>query len=200
MSDARPRKSPARRDARNKLVLLTLLCLAPIVASYLAYYVIRPDVRSNYGDLIEPQRPVPTLTLHTLDGRPYDLSSLHGKWLMLMVSGGDCDKACQDKLYQMRQVRLTTGKERERVERVWLITDSVPLSTLIMREYDGTQMLRAGPAELVAWLPIVHGGAISDSIYVIDPHGHLMMRFPHNADPSRIKRDIARLLAASSIG
>ena len=200
MSETPALELKRRREARQKLGLLVLLCLAPIVASYLAYYVFRPGVRSNYGELIEPQRPVPPLELHTLDGRPFALSSLEGRWLMVMVDGGACGHSCPDKLYHMRQVRLTTGKDRERVERVWLISDAEPLSEQVMHAYDGTLMLRARPDELRSWLPVQDATAISDHIYIVDPHGHLMMRFPKDADPNRTKRDLARLLAASSIG
>ena len=100
----------------------------------------------------------------------------------------------------MRQVRLTAGKERERVERVWLVADAEPLSTMLMREYDGTRMLRADPAELRAWLPAAAGGDVRDHIFVVDPLGNLMMRFPKDADPNQTKKDLAKLLRASGIG
>jgi hypothetical protein len=35
---------------------------------------------------------------------------------------------------------------------------------------------------------------------MIDPLGNLMMRFPKNADPNKIKKDISKLLRASAIG
>ena len=179
------------------------ICAAPVFASYYVYYFVRPDARSNYGTLIDPQRPMPALHLKTLDGRPFDSTTLRGKWAMVMVAGGDCPAACVSRLYHLRQVRLTTGKERDRVERIWLIPDATPLSTMLMREYDGTQMLRADPAELERWLPTATGepaGDYADHIYIVDPLGNLMMRFPRDADPSRTKRDLAKLLAASRIG
>ncbi len=122
---------------------------------------------------------------------------------MLMVGGGDCPAACVERLYHLRQVRLTTGKDRDRVQRVWLIPDATPLSTMLIREYDGTEMLRADPAELERWLPIAASEsrqAYADHIYVVDPLGNLMMRFPSNADPNMTKRDLAKLLRASRIG
>ena len=120
-----------------------------------------------------------------------------------MVAGGDCPRACVDRLFHLRQVRLTTGKERERVERVWLIPDQAPLPTIVIRAYDGTQMLRADPAELARWLPVPADeppGAYAEHIYIVDPLGNLMMRFPRDADPNRTKRDLAKLLMASRVG
>ncbi len=112
-----------------------------------------------------------------------------------MVAGGDCTGDCPDRLYHLRQVRLTTGKERDRVERVWLIPDAAPLSTMLIRDYDGTGMLRADPVELARWLgdPADPAGYAAH-IYVVDPLGNLMMRFPEHADPNRTKRDLAKLL------
>ena len=190
----------ARHRSRLKLYLVIAICAAPVLASYYAYYFVRPEARSNYGELIDPQRPMPALHLKTLDGRPFDPASLRGKWLLLMVAGGACDASCTDRLYHLRQVRLTTGKDRDRVERVWLISDAEPLQTQVIREYDGTQMVRADPAEIAAWLALASSARDADRIYVVDPLGNLMMRFPIDADPNKTKRDLAKLLRASRIG
>ena len=196
-----PLPEPSVRHSRAKLLLILAICAAPAIASYLTYYFVRPEARSNYGELIEPQRTMPALHLKTLAGRPFDSAALRGKWLMLMVGDGDCAKACEDRLYHMRQVRLTTGKDRDRVARVWLITDAAPLSTMLMREYDGTEMLRADPREIAAWLAIDGDArAVGEHLYMVDPLGNLMMRFPENADPNRTRKDLAKLLRASHIG
>jgi len=190
-----------RPPSRLKLWLVIAICAAPVIASYYAYYFVRPDARSNYGALIDPQRPMPALHLKTLDGRAFDNAQLRGRWVMLMVAGGDCAAACTDRLYHLRQVRLTTGKDRDRVLRVWLIPDAAPLPTTVIREYDGTEMLRADPAEIASWLT-VNGttDGYADHIYMVDPLGNLMMQFPRDADPNKTKRDVAKLLRASRVG
>jgi len=181
------------------LYAVVAVCVAPVVASYFAYYVLPPDRRTNFGALIEPQRPVPSLNLRTVDGRPFQLKSLAGKWILLTVDHGECDQSCADKLFVMRQQRLMTGKDRDRIERVWLIDDSAPLSTLVIREHEGAHFLRADAAELRAWLPAGDGaGRIENYIYVVDPFGNLMLRWPGQGEPGSIKRDLARLLRASS--
>jgi len=86
------------------------------------------------------------------------------------------------------------------MERVWLITDSEPLDTVMMREYDGMELLRAPAATVAKWLPTEAGRAPSDHIYLIDPLGNLMMRFPFQPEPGRVYKDIAKLLKASAIG
>lgn len=185
-----------------KLFAIIAICAAPLIASYLAYYVIKPQGRTNYGTILDPRNyPVPAaLGAATLDGKPVELSAFNGKWIMLMVNGGSCAEACRTNLYQIRQLRLTQGKDMDRIERVWLITDNEPLETVLMREYDGTHMLRAKAEAVKAWLPTDAGAQVFEHIYLIDPLGNLMMRFPKDADPNKIKRDIGKLLKASRIG
>ncbi|MEG2034456.1 MAG: cytochrome C oxidase subunit I, partial [Janthinobacterium sp.] len=123
-----------------------------------------------------------------------------GKWIMLKVGPSDCQQDCQDQLFAMRQLRTMQGKAMDRVERVWLITDDQPLETMLLRVNDGTHMLRAPAATVQQWLPVEPGGKIDDHLYLIDPLGNLMMRFPKDADPTKVKKDIAKLLKASAIG
>lgn len=192
----------APRRSHRALWLLLLVCVAPVLASYFFYYLMPPAGRTNYGELIEPQRPLPALTLHQLDGQAFDRARWSGKWVMLVTGGGACDAACEQRLYAMRQVRATTGKDRDRIERVWLVTDSAPLSTVLMREHDGTHLLRAQPQELANWLalPADAPAPAADHIWLIDPLGNLMLRWPRDADPNRMKKDIAKLLKASRVG
>ncbi|MCC6069691.1 SCO family protein [Massilia sp. GCM10020059] len=190
-----------KRTGRWKLFAVLLVCASPLLLSYLAYYVIKPTGRTNYGDLIDPrQYPIPQLGATTLDGKPASLEQFKGKWIMLNVDNGDCQQACKDQLVQMRQLRLMQGKERERIERVWLITDATPLDTMLMRVVEGTHFLRAPAGEVAKWLPVEQGGNAADHIYLIDPLGNLMMRFPKDADPAKVKKDIGKLLKASAIG
>lgn len=186
---------------RWKLLAVILVCAAPMIISYLMYYVIKPDGRTNYGDILDPrQYPMPELSMTDLDGKPASLAALQGKWIMLNVDDGACNETCNRQLYEMRQLRTAQGKERDRVERVWLITDDAPVPDQIKTEYAGTHMLRVNPEAMKAWLPVEEGATIMDHMYMIDPLGNLMMRWPKDADPSRVKRDIGKLLRASSIG
>ena len=206
-SDVEKPNNQAR--SRWKLFAVLLVCAAPLIASYFTYYVIKPKGGvTNYGALIDPrQYPIPAMASTTLDGKPARLEDYKGKWIMLKVGPSDCQQDCQDQLFAMRQLRTMQGKEMERIERVWMITDNAPLETMLLRVNDGTRMLRAPADVLERWLP-VEGGAdrASDHVYLIDPLGNLMMRFPKGAVSSdiekvkRVHKDIAKLLKASAIG
>ena len=192
----------SRRCGRWTLLLIVLICGAPIALSYFTYYVIKPKGgTTSYGALIEPQRPIPDALMVTGDdGREVPLASLRGRWLMVSVGGGNCDEACATKLYFMRQVRETQGPERERIVTVWLRTDDASVPAKIKGAYADTRMLRADPGAVAAWLPATNATKDTDHIYLVDPNGNLMMRFPANADPSKIKQDVSKLLKWSRIG
>jgi len=190
-----------QKRGRWMLLLVLLVCASPLIASYFTYYVLKPEKRSNYGTLIDQRaHPVPAMATTTLDGRPVALDSFKGKWVMLMTGSGACADACQKQLFAMRQLRLMQGKEMARIERVWLVTDREPLETLVIREFDGTHMLRADAATVAHWLPFDPGTTTNDHIYLIDPLGHLMMRFPQNPEPRKVYKDIYKLLKASAVG
>jgi cytochrome oxidase Cu insertion factor (SCO1/SenC/PrrC family) len=190
-----------QKKGRWKLFAVIAICASPLIASYLTYYVIKPEDRTNYGALIDPRAyPIPSLDSVTLDGKPTGLNAYKGKWIMLQVGDADCTVDCRERLHDMRQLRLAQGKNMERIERVWLVTDTQPLETQLIREYDGTHILRVNEDKLKAWLPTETGTTVSDHIYMIDPLGNLMMRFPKDADPNKIKKDLSKLLRASSIG
>lgn len=204
MDDVKPSK-PAepqqRKRGRWMLWVVLLVCASPMIASYFTFYVLKPEKRNNYGTLIDQRaHPIPAMATTTLDGKPAALEQFKGKWVMLMAAPGACIDACRKQLFTMRQLRTMQGKEMERIERVWLILDAEPLDTMVIREYDGTHMLRADAKAVANWLPADPGTSVSDHIYMIDPLGHLMMRFPKDPEPRKVHKDIYKLLKASSVG
>jgi len=195
-------KKGSWNSGRWTLLLIALVCAAPIVGSYFTYYVIKPKGgTTSYGTLIEPQRPIPeSLVVTGEDGKPMKFDSLRGRWLMISVDNSACDKACATKLYFMRQVRATQGGERERIVNVFLRTDAGKVPDVIDNAYKDTEMLVADPKDVAAWLPVDNGTQLSDHIYMVDPNGNLMMRFPKDPNPSKIKGDVTKLLKNSRIG
>lgn len=184
-----------------KLYMVIGICVAPILISYLTYYVIKPTGRTNYGTLLDPRLyPMPKLNSVLLGGAPEELTAYKGKWIMLQVSSSDCHTKCQSGLFAMRQLRLMQGKDMDRIERVLLVTDQQPIETMLIRAYDGMHILRVDAKALDAWLPAEPGTTDQDRLYLIDPLGNLMMRYTVDADPNKVKKDLIKLLKASSIG
>jgi hypothetical protein len=189
------------RSGRWKMLAVMLVCAAPIVASYFMYYVVRPDAQRSYGELIEPQRPIPSITGTDLAGKRVSLPALQGQWLLVSVAGGACDTHCEQHLYLQRQLREGLGKDKDRVDWVWLVPDEAPLRDALKPALRQATVLRVDAAQLAQWLAPAHGGQLSDHLYVVDPMGHWMMRFPPTADAAgatRIRKDLERLMRASA--
>ena len=197
--DADAAALPDTRAGRWKMLAVLLVCAAPVMASYFTYYIIRPEGRRNYGELVDPQRPLPALTGVAPDGRRTDLPALKGQWLLVSVAGGACDAACQQHLYFQRQLRESLGREKDRLDRVWLVSDDAAVPAALGTALQGATVLRV--AGLDGWLQPAAGQQLADHLYVVDPMGNWMMRFPANMDAAgaaKAKRDLERLLRASN--
>ena len=187
------------RAGRWKMLAVLLVCATPVIASYFTYYVIRPEGRRNYGELIEPQRPLPALGAVASDGRRIELSTLKGQWLLISVAGGACDARCEQHLYFQRQLRESLGREKDRLDRIWLVSDEAAVPDKLKGALLDSTVLRV--SGLGQWLQAATGQRWSDHLYVVDPMGNWMMRFPANMDATgaaQAKRDLERLLRASS--
>ena len=177
---------PVKRG-RAQLALLALFFAAPLALAWLAWRLDwAPGATSNYGELVTPPLP--------LAGPP--LEALRGKWLLVTFDAAACDAYCERKLYFMRQLRRAQGKDQERVARLWLLTDAGRPRAALRAAIDGTHVERAGA--LATRFPAA--GAVTDHIYVLDPLGNLMMRYPRDPDPKRMIEDLQRLLQTSRFG
>lgn len=183
--------------SRKPLWWVAAACIAPFIASFVAYYFYQPDGRMNYGELMADKQ-LPAVSLKLTDGKDFSLSQLQGKWLFVTVDDAACNAYCEKKLWQIRQVRKTQGKYPERIERIWLIADGGQPAQRLRTEFAGTWMVNAAGSAVLDALP--HAGARTDHIYLVDPLGNLVLRYPRDADPSRMKKDLERLLKVSRIG
>lgn len=186
---------------RWKMLLVMLVCAAPLVASYFTFYVVRPEGKPKFGELIEPQRPLPAVSGTTPEGRSVGLPSLRGQWLLVTVAGGACDAACENHLYLQRQLREMLGKDKDRVDRVWLVNDAAPIPAALQPALAGATVLRVDSASLARWLVPGAGQPLAGHLYLVNPMGNLMMRFPAGLDregAARAKRDLERLMRASA--
>lgn len=189
-------KEIIKKSNRRKFILILVLLFSPVVISYTLFFMDYRPGSINYGDLVEIKK---------LSGSGVTQDSniilrmrdLHGKWVMLTVDSGNCDAACQKKLYYMRQVRTMQNKEMNRIERLWLIDDNVKADSELFKNYEGTFFVNALDSELLDQIPTRE--IQRKHIYLIDPMGNLMMRFPENLEPRKMSDDIKRLLHVSQM-
>lgn len=188
-------------SGRWKMLIVMACCAAPVIASYFTYYVIRPEGRRVYGELIDPQRPLPATVALSPDGTSTTLRALKGQWLLITVADAACDALCEQQLYLQRQLRESLGREKDRMERVWLVSDAAPVPERLANGLHGATVLRVSPTELAQWLVPTAGHTLAEHFFVVDPLGNWMMRFPARMDTAgagHAKRDLDRLLRASS--
>ena len=161
----------------KKLLLIAVVCAAPLVLGTTAYLMgWRPGGAANYGELLAP-KPVA------------GFEALRGKWVLVTFDAAACDAYCEKKLYFIRQARRAQGKDMDRVERLWVITDGGKPRAELAPGIEGTHFASFPPKEFP--------GNPADHIYLVDPFGNLMLRFPRDPDPSKMIKDLQRLLKYS---
>ena len=186
-------RQTASPRARRTLLLIAAIGIAPIVASYAAYYIWPPQARINYGELL-PTRPAPLLEGVRSDGRTFRLADLRGRWVLLMSSPARCDVICERMLYATRQARTIQGGDQDRVVRVWLVPSEGDVPPALLARHPGLEVVRIAQAAQANL-------ATSDRrIYLIDPLGNWVLAWPADPDIKALAKDLGRVLRASQIG
>ena len=188
-----PPSAEVVRRNRRTLLLIGLVVVAPVIASYATYYWFPRDRQINYGELL-PVAPAPELRGVLGDGQPFSLTDLRGKWILAVAAPAGCDAACAQALYAMRQARTIQGREMDRVARLWLVTGDAPINASVLAEHPDIVAARVAPADLVR-LP-----SEGQRIVLLDPLGNLVLAYPRNPDIKSMAKDLTRLLKASRIG
>ena len=193
----------ASQRGRQQFLLLAALFFAPLIAAVLLYFVLpdlQPDTRTNYGELITPARPLPDAPLLDADGAEAANEVLRGRWSFIFVGGIDCDDACAEKLYQIRQIRTLLNEKRQRVQRVYLAPDVAALAAARQRLAEQHPDLRYFADTPRADYRRFFGSEDARALYLVDPLGNWLMRYPGDADSKGILKDIKKLLRVAQIG
>jgi cytochrome oxidase Cu insertion factor (SCO1/SenC/PrrC family) len=199
MSEENPIKPASdQRKSRRMILLVGAVCLAPFVGSFTLYHFWQPSGRINYGELVEGVVLPTGVLAPNASGKPFDFAQVRGRWAFVTVDSGACDDYCQNKLWKMRQVRLTQGKYPERVERVMLVNDERQVAPAVAKEHEGLWIAGAQGNAVLKAFP--YRDLQRDHIYLVDPLGNVVLRYPKDADPNRMKKDLTRLLRVSRIG
>jgi cytochrome oxidase Cu insertion factor (SCO1/SenC/PrrC family) len=197
----------SKNRGRFFLILLMLVFIGPIIASYGLYYFRNyvPEILSN-GTLILPPLDLNKLPLYDTQNQKITLKKFGGDWVMLYVEPEKCNKLCIDTLYKMRQIRIRLGKDMDRVKRVILTYQGFrdnALNEYLKSLYKGTLHIQTPGSDLnnfLAKLP-PHDRAIKTGhLYLVDPLGNVMMSYELSQKPKDIYSDMKRLLKASRIG
>lgn len=174
------------------LVFFFALPIALVLALHLSGW--RPS-GASHGELLAPPQPLQLPALHDLAGRPFSSQQWRGKWILLYAAGNDgCSVSCQQQVYLLRQVHATLGKDIERTRRVLLLPQSAGqrgLSALRSHYPDLIVLLAEAPLQLAGQ---------QSGVFLVDPLGNLILRYPSDYDPQGLRKDLQRLLKYSWVG
>ncbi|HRP95823.1 MAG TPA: hypothetical protein PL143_06185 [Rhodocyclaceae bacterium] len=185
-----------QRSARLAFIAVAVVSILPFVAAYVAFFVWPPDGTVNYGELIAPD-PLPEAILPGLAGQSaLNREAMTGNWTLVYAGPGACGSPCIHALYAMRQSRRAQGRDMARVARVWLVTDAGVPDPGLLREHAELRVVRADPR----WLERLPAAERGEHVFLVDPLGNVMMRFPQRPDIARVIDDLKRLLKFSSVG
>jgi hypothetical protein len=194
------------------------VCIAPTVAAFIAFYGIdwhaKANIKTtNYGELLANPTPLPMLLaaqqqISPKEFIPFSNKILNKKWIYLTVGSGVCDEFCAKRLFTTRQLRAIAGRERDRIIRVWLVTDQAPIDVRLFAAHPDLVIVRLNSKNSIINSPVnntsatpflkpASGTRVSQHIWVLDPLTRPMMRFPVNYQPELMKKDLSRLLYAS---
>lgn len=194
--------SAQQRSGRRQLVLIASVFFLPLVAAFFLYFSAswRPPVGVQHGQLIDPPRPLPEMAFSLPDGGTASAEVLRGRWFLVYPVAGSCDQRCLGTLADLRRVRLALDKDAPRVQRVLLHDGGCCDADSPAAEPDLLVLGAAGPdgqAFRALFPPATDGGT---GIYMVDPHGNLMMSYPATGAARGLLKDLERLLRLSSIG
>jgi len=178
---------------RAKLVLIGAIFFLPIAASVVAYNFVHLEPTANYGELLQPPPPADAQPFVRGPGAAFRFAELSGRWVLVASDDAGCAASCVEELQAVRQVWLALGRDASRVERVFVANGAGPVHL---------------PGDLAGVIAVAPAPGTSPSaamrdpahIYLVDPNGNVMMRWPARPDRRRMLKDLQRLLKASQIG
>jgi cytochrome oxidase Cu insertion factor (SCO1/SenC/PrrC family) len=191
-------------NRKNLLWVLAAFALPSIIATTMYVSGWRPSATGNHGILIQPARFIEERAMKSMDGNPVLFSELKGKWTMVYFDRAGCSELCLKQLFVMRQTHIAQGKDQERVQRLFILTDNAGAETLQtklsefpdMRVWMADKLVMSKLTQDFGWN--TQNEAENKGIYLLDPQGNLMMRYVPDAEPAGLRKDLAKLLKYSS--
>ncbi len=206
---APPVDSAAQARSRRMLLLIFGMFGVPLLLAIIWLQVVQSSDgelgSTARGELIEPPVPLTGFSMPLVDGETLKLVDLRGEWTLLYAPEGVCGDTCKLRLYYMRQVRLALNQRMNRVHRVAVTDSPGQLDEALLKEHPGLYVTTGSTGQRAALVDQIEAAVadmkpMKDSIYVIDPLGNLMLRFPPDLPPKSILKDLTHLLKVSRIG
>jgi cytochrome oxidase Cu insertion factor (SCO1/SenC/PrrC family) len=197
-----------QKKSRLKIIAVFSIFLGPLLLAFVWLQLVKNDASlgtSSKGQLISPAVPITAFNLKEPMVGEFTAESLTKVWSMVYLLNGTCTQVCEQNLYHMRQIRLSLVQNMDRVQRVLVTSEEHVLAAALLEQHIGLRAVTGNTDELEALANQISEAessltASQDALYLIDPLGNIMMRFPADLNPKLILKDIKHLLKVSRIG
>ncbi len=205
-ADSRTDNQLKTKKSNTTVWLILLSFAAPVILAYVIFFFVDVDSYTNHGEILNPIVQIGDFELKDADGKLIPVDKLTYKWRLISFLDKHCNQACQSRLHDSRQIHTSLGKDRHRVNRMFVHLESADneLKTLIDSEHPGVIHVYGDAQHIESVIghskngngPMLH----DNIIYIMDPMGNVMMRFTQDQPNKDLLYDLRKLLKASQIG
>ena len=187
----------SQKSGKKTLFILAVVFILPFTLAATLHLVGWKASWHSYGELVQPPQSLQFTDLQDSAGKPFDTKRWEKKWTIVSVANA-CESACQAQQQTLQKLRISLGKDLERVQQVLLI----PAETKSLPQHDEFILLAGAQVAGLASQFDMPGrpAAESGQTYLVDPLGNLMMSYPADYDPKGMRKDLLRLLKNSWAG
>lgn len=187
-----PEVSPSRRRrGRLQLIMLLAVVIGPMILAS-AMYQWRfwvPETRSYHGELIGNGQTRADLGVS---------GAQEVRWQLLVTVAGACDADCKQLVFLARQIHIGLNRDTARASHA--LASTQPLAddydALLRREFPQLTRYRLEPQAYAETAGKVEGA----QLWIVDPHGNLVLRYDSRSKGKAILNDLRHLLKISQIG
>lgn len=177
-----PNPLPNRTRSRLTLLLVAVAFLTPfIAAAVLRFGGWQPVETRNYGSLLQPPLSMAAAVGEQADGQRWVWENTEYRWTLLARTPAACDAACTERLAVLRNVRTSLARHAPRLH---------------LFRIDGEASEGFAALRLSGDLPAPLRTPVEQDVevWLVDPHGYLVLHYPAGFDPSGLRRDLSRLI------
>ena len=192
--------SDARRNRRGRMMLLGIAGLffgSMLIAGLLRFSGWRPEGSNVHGELLQPPVDLREHAPRLLDGTPYAWNPPARTWRIAVAPPADCGADCEKLATDLDKVWRLMGRNADHVDILWVCADAACAVPAPLDQDRTLRRLRPDPAWRNA-LPRVddkgEGAGRGVPVYLLDPNGFVILRYPPGTDPGGLRADLAKLL------
>lgn len=199
-----------RNKNRRRLILIVLVFCMPLIVAWFVLKnidTLKPSGSRNYGELVQPARPLTDFELQQMNTQKFTLADLKGKWNFFYFAGSACSEICQQTIAKIHQARLGQGKAMSRLRHFYVKTDSTELNQQtkdLLTPLTDFHVLSGNAKAIQALMAQFKATGYSPEeagrIFLVDPHGNIMMTYTRTSVLRDLLKDLEQLLKYSQIG